>query len=104
MDFAPILAALLHDGRKRSVWLFSKGERLMVDLDADGSILVWRLGADEIPAGLVGSAKVGRAGLEEDHGGALQPLEAELHAVLSDLLGLATAPALPVAPALAEAA
>ena len=44
LDFAPILAALAKEGRGFSVWLQSAARiERVVDVEPDGSILVWFL-------------------------------------------------------------
>ena len=71
LDFTPILAALAKEGRGFSVWLLSaaRSERRVVDVEPDGSILVWLLDEYSVPVMLVGSAVITPCGLAQDPGG-----------------------------------
>ena len=94
LDFAPILAALAEEGRSISLWPRSaQGARRVVDVEPDGSILVWLLDEHSVPVMLVGAAEITPLGLAQDLGGALRPLEAELCQALSEAVGLSPAPA-----------
>lgn len=94
LDFAPILAALAKEGRGFSVWLQSAARiERVVDVEPDGSILVWFLDEYSVPVMLVGSATITPCGLAQDPGGALRLLEAELHQALLEVVGLSPASA-----------